>query len=83
MYGPYAESLRHVLRDIEAHLISGYSNGGDAPDKQLAIVPGATTEAEAFLSAHHDTLERFGRVARLVDGFETSFGLELLATWIG
>ena len=84
MYGPYAENLRHVLRDIEGHLISGYANGGDAPDKQLAIVPGAMTEAEAFLSAYPDTLERFGRVARLVDGFETSFGLELLATvhWV-
>lgn len=83
-YGPYAENLRHVLRDIEGHLISGYADGGDVPDKQLAIVPGATKEAEAFLSAHHDTLERFGRVARLVDGFESSFGMELLATvhWV-
>ena len=83
-YGPYAENLRHVLREIEGHLISGYADGGDTPDKQLFIVPGATAEAESYLAAHHDTQQRFERVGRLVEGFETSFGLELLATvhWV-
>ena len=83
-YGPYAENLRHVLREIEGHLVSGYADGGDAPDKQLSIVPGATVEAEGYLAAHHDTQQRFERVGHLVEGFETSFGLELLATvhWV-
>jgi len=27
-YGPYAENLRHVLRAVEGHLISGYADGG-------------------------------------------------------
>ena len=39
-YGPYAENLRHVLNAIEGHLISGYADGGDAPDKQLALGAG-------------------------------------------
>jgi len=77
-YGPYAENLRHVLRDIEGHLISGYADGGDAPDKQLALVPGAVDDAVAFLESHAATHERFDRVVRLVEGFETPFGLELL-----
>lgn len=83
-FGPYAENLRHVLREIEGHLIPGYADGGDAPDKQLALVPGAVRDAESFLEAHPDTHERFDRVARLVEGFETPFGLELLATvhWV-
>lgn len=83
-FGPYAENLRHVLREIEGHLISGYADGGDAPDKQLGLVPGAVPDAEAFLAAHSETLARFERVARLVEGFETPFGLELLATvhWV-
>ena len=34
-YGPYAENLRHVLKDIEGHLISGYADGGDAPGTDL------------------------------------------------
>lgn len=83
-YGPYAENLRHVLRDVEGHLVSGYADGGDSPDKQLSLVPGAVEDAEAFLSQHADTHERFDRVARLVEGFETPFGLELLSTvhWV-
>jgi hypothetical protein len=84
LYGPYAENLRHVLREIEGHLITGYADGGDAPDKQLQLLPGAAQDAEAILSADAETRARFDRVASLVEGFETPFGLELLATvhWV-
>jgi len=83
-YGPYAENLRHVLRAIEGHLVAGYADGGDAPDKPLTLVPGAVDDANAFLEANAQTRERFDRVGRLVEGFETPFGLELLATvhWV-
>lgn len=83
-YGPYAENLRHVLHAIEGHLVSGYADGGDAPDKQLKLVPGAIEEATTFLQQHPDTRTRFDKVSKLVDGFESPFGLELLSTvhWI-
>ena len=83
-FGPYAENLRHVLREIEGHLISGYADGGDAPDKQLELVPGAVADADAFLHDNDETRRRFDRVADLVEGFESPFGLELLATvhWV-
>jgi O-acetyl-ADP-ribose deacetylase (regulator of RNase III) len=84
LYGPYAENLRHVLHAIEGHLIAGYDDGGDAPDKQLTLVPGAVGDAGAFLAEHRETRERFDRVASLVKGFESPFGLELLSTvhWV-
>lgn len=83
-YGPYAENLRHVLRAIDGHLIAGYADGGDIPDKPLRLVPGAVRDAETCLASHQATLERFERVVRLVEGFETPLGLELLATvhWV-
>ena len=83
-YGPYAENLRHVLKSIEGHFISGYSDGGDAPDKQLDLVPGAVEDARAFLEGCPETRLRFDRVSDLVEGFESSFGLELLSTvhWV-
>ena len=83
-YGPYAQNLRHVLRTVEGHLISGYADGGDAPTKQLEIVPGAVADAEALLIDAVPTRARFDRVSNLVEGFESPFGLELLSTvhWV-
>jgi O-acetyl-ADP-ribose deacetylase (regulator of RNase III) len=83
-YGPYAENLRHVLHAIEGYYVSGYGAGGDAPDKVLQLVPGAVADARASLAAHPKTQARVEKVARLVEGFESPFGLELLATvhWI-
>ena len=83
-YGPYAENLGHVLKAIEGHLISGYADGGDKPDKELELVPGALDDARAFLKKKADTQARFERVSNLIKGFESSFGLELLSTvhWV-
>ena len=83
-YGPYAPNLRHVLNAIEGHLVSGYADGGDTPDKQLDLVPGALEEANKFLREQEQTRERFKGVSELIEGFESSFGLELLSTvhWV-
>ena len=84
LYGPYAENLRHVLAKIEGHLVAGYADGGDAPDKQLKLVPGAVEDATNCLRQNPRTQARFARVTALVDGFESPFGMELLATvhWV-
>lgn len=85
-YGPYAENLSHVLKEVEGHFLSGYADGGDNPDKQIQVVPGAEKDAIDFLSQeqYSQTRKRITRVSELVDGFETQFGLELLATvyWV-
>lgn len=83
-YGPYAENLRHVLQAIDGYYVTGYGTGGDVPDKLLELVPGAVADAEEMLAADTETRSRFDRVADLVEGFESPFGLELLATvhWI-
>ena len=83
-YGPYAQNLRHVLNAIEGHLVSGYADGGDIPDKQLTLVPGALEDAHTLLKNKSKTQTHFDRVSDLVEGFESPFGLELLSTvhWI-
>ena len=84
-YGPYAPNLRHVLRSLEGYYISGYGDGGDDPKKPLSLVPGAVSDADAFLGDDNSTTKQnLEKVFALVEGFETSFGLELLATvhWI-
>lgn len=83
-FGPYSENLRHVLNAIEGHLISGYADGGDKPDKRLKLIPGAYESASEFLETQKNTIKNLERVADLVQGFETPFGMELLSTvhWV-
>jgi O-acetyl-ADP-ribose deacetylase (regulator of RNase III) len=83
-YGPYAENLRHVLNHIEGHFVTGYGDGQDNPDKPLELIPAASDQAESFLMQHSETLQRFDAVAKVIEGFETPYGMELLATvhWV-
>ena len=47
-------------------------------------MPGAYDKATEFLSKHLQTQQHSAKVSALVEGFETSFGMELLATvhWV-
>ena len=83
-FGPYAKNLRQVLIRLESHYTLGYGDGGDAPSKPLEILPGAVEEAEAFLKEDAAILERMSRVEKLIEGFEDSYGMELLSSvhWI-
>jgi hypothetical protein len=78
-YGPYAENLHFVLQVLNGHYLIGY---GDRSGKRanLHLLPGATDEADEFLGDHPDTKERLNRVSQLIQGFETPYGMELLAT---
>ena len=83
-YGPYAENLRHVLVAVEGHLVAGYQDDGDAPEKSLTLVDGAVGHATEFLVDFAETHKRIERTTTLVEGFETPYGLELLSTvhWV-
>jgi O-acetyl-ADP-ribose deacetylase (regulator of RNase III) len=86
-YGPYAENLNHVLQDLEGHYLRGYGDRSQQVMKldPISLLPGAEDEARRWLHEHADpTADRIGAVLRLVDGFSSAYGLELLATvhWI-
>ena len=81
-YGPYAENLHFVLQRMEGHFVRGY--GDRSRDVSLELFPDAVREAEQFLAVESATHERLTRVAKLIEGYETPYGLELLSTvhWI-
>ncbi|MFA5468946.1 MAG: macro domain-containing protein [Sphaerochaetaceae bacterium] len=79
-YGPYAHNLRHVIQKIDGHYITGYGYDGDAPYKPLLLMPGAVEKAKAVLRKANTSKKHLDKVAQLVEGFESTFGLELLAT---
>lgn len=84
LYGPYADNLRKALRNIEGHYTRGLGDGRNSPETELTVLPGAIDEAEAYLASDPEARERLERVAELIDGFETPFGMELLGTvhWV-
>jgi O-acetyl-ADP-ribose deacetylase (regulator of RNase III) len=83
-YGPYADGLRKVLRTMEGHYTEGVADGRNHPATPLTLRTNAIAAATRFLDSKPETRERFERVAQLIDGFETPFGMELLATvhWV-
>jgi len=82
-YGPYAANLNKVLERIEGHWIRGYGDS-PKPDVEIRLLNGAARQADAFLVSHAESRERLRRVARLIEGFETPYGMELLASvhWV-
>lgn len=83
-YGPYADNLRLVLDLVEGHFISGYGDGSNKPETPIRLLPGAAEEAEAKLASDAASQARLERVARLIEGFETPLGMEMLSTvhWV-
>ena len=85
-YGPYADNLRQVLKRFEGHYTLGYGAGNDAPDTTIDLLPGAQVAAAEFLAGSRAGSgdERLARVVRLIEGFESPYGMELLASvhWV-
>ena len=83
-YGPYSEELRHALNRMEGHFIRGLGDG--VVEAEIEPVEDALAEAEEFVKANgHAALEKHvERVAQLIEGFQSPYGMELLATvhWV-
>lgn len=85
-YGPYTETLQHVLQRIEGHYTRGYGDRTQkAIDPTMVLLPDAASAAEDFLrDSSPETVARLENVFRLIDGFEYPHGMELLSTvhWV-
>lgn len=82
LYGPYAENLNHVLQAMDGHYIRGY--GDRSRDTEIYLLPNAVTGASDVLKNDVESLRRLTKVKEVIGGFETPYGMELLATvhWI-
>lgn len=83
-YGPYADKLRHVLNSMEGHYIRGVGDG--VVEAEIEPTTEALIEADEFLAQQENALlaQRVERVGRLIDGFQSAYGMELLASvhWV-
>lgn len=78
-YGPYAPNLNKVLEQIEGHFTRGYGDS-QKPDQEIDLLPGAVEKADEFLQMYPDSRNRLARVTEVIEGFETPYGMELLAS---
>ena len=83
-YGPYSDQLRHALNHMEGHFIRGLGDG--VVEAEIEPLEDALAEAEQFVaeSGHAELARHVERVANLIEGFQSPYGMELLATvhWV-
>ena len=82
-YGPYAQNLRFLLQKMEGHFISNIGDD-EQPDREIGLLPGAIEQADRFLQSHPKAQTSLKQVSHLIEGFETPYGMELLASlhWV-
>jgi len=83
-YGPYADQLRHALDRMDGHFVCGVGDG--VVESEIEPQQDALNEADEFIKreGNQKVLEHIARVENLIDGFQSSYGMELLATvhWV-
>lgn len=77
-YGPYAHNLNKVLELLEGHYIRGYGDS-QKPGVSLELLPDAAAQADAHLQ-DESARGRLAQLSRLIAGFETPYGMELLSS---
>lgn len=85
-YGPYSDRLRQVLADMEGHYLLGFGDGSCKVNEAepLELIDDGGEQAVLLLADHAELSSRIARVLQLAEGFETPYGLELLASthWV-
>ncbi len=81
-YGPFTNTINHILRDMENHYIRGVGDGSGK--SEIRLWSHSINEADKLLDENKEYLESIDRIQKLIDGFETPFGMELLSTvhWV-
>ncbi len=86
VYGPYADDLRKSLRAMEGHFITGFGDGSLPVTKAepIRVKPEIYEELDKYIASHPATAARIQSVLSEIEGFESTYGLELLATvhWV-
>lgn len=78
LYGPFSSKIRHVLNDMEGHYLQGF--GDNTGRSEITICSDVDRKAEELLNNDAEALDKLERVQNLITGFETPYGMELLAT---
>jgi O-acetyl-ADP-ribose deacetylase (regulator of RNase III) len=83
-FGPYSDTLRHALNNMEGHFLRGVGDG--VVESEIEPTEHATEDADDFLrnNGSKELADRVARVERLIEGYQSPYGMELLASvhWV-
>lgn len=81
-YGPYLGKVRHVLYAMNGHYLRGFEQKDTKPFEPLELMIDKRPEVERYIESHLSKreLDSIQKVSSLIQGFETPYGLELLAS---
>lgn len=77
-FGPYAEPLNKLLLALDGHYLGGY--GDRSRRSHMYVQPGVLEAIDDYLGQFPQVNQHIERVTQLIAGFESPYGMELLAT---
>jgi O-acetyl-ADP-ribose deacetylase (regulator of RNase III) len=82
IYGPYSGKVRHVLYALNGVYIRGFEQKSIRPFDEFELVRAKRAEIEAYLQANLNEAEqkRLSQVSNLIEGFQSPYAVELLAS---
>lgn len=81
-YGPYSEKFNHVLYDLDGHYLAGMKERTAKPLDPVIINQKQLPKVYKYIKTNCTPaqVQRLNRVFKLIEGFESPLGMELLAT---
>ncbi|MBE0570518.1 MAG: macro domain-containing protein [Ignavibacteriaceae bacterium] len=81
-YGPFSEILTHVLSDLDGHYIAGMKQKTAKPFDKIIVNKNELYKVYKFIESNcsEEQKQRLDNVYKLIEGFESPLGMELLAT---
>lgn len=82
IYGPYSGKIRHILYTVNGYYLKGYEQKDAKPFEPLEMMVDKAPEIQLYIKNElsNEERDRLRKVADLINGFESPYGLELLAT---
>jgi hypothetical protein len=81
-YGPYSSRARFLLDAMNGYYIRGMEQMDAKPFEALELLPGKRPELNAYIEENLSVRQKgnLKKLTELIDGFQTAYGMELLAS---
>lgn len=79
-YGPYSGKVKHVLNYLNGSYIMGYAGKDKKPFEQLSLLIETEKRVDEYINSNNELKEIVQETSSFLNGFYSSFGLELLST---